>query len=83
MNRFEGTQERMLSGEQQERLDALATEILPIVERLRATNSSQVSEELMNEIDDFKKAIKKEDIGISNEDVDRFVNDLLNAKEAA
>jgi len=72
-----------LSEKQREMLDSFAESILPLVVQLKKTNDSNFSEQIIEETAQFKDTLEKEGISISDEQIDKVIQDVFNFQEAA
>ncbi len=76
-------QSENLSEKQQEMLNAFSKEVLPLIIQLKQTNDSSFSEQIFEATRDFKDALKKEDIFIPDNQIEKVIQDLYNVQEAA
>jgi len=75
MENFE--RQASLSAEQQESLDALSLTLKPFIEELKKTNNSNVTEAAMEEVELFKKQLKKKGIDLTDKEVEDYVRSLF------
>jgi|GEM_PF-4808036 len=65
-----------LSAEQQDRLAELSDTIKPLIAKLAETGLSSDADAIMEEVDRFKAKLKKEDSGISDEQVRDYLRSV-------